>query len=567
MFDALTLSALRDEFRTLLVGGRVQAIVQTDDLSIGLEIYAHRRRHYLLASAQTDLPYLYRTGERPRRGVEGIPAFLQLLRKYLRGARLLAVEQPPFERVLHLVFSGPTSEVTLSIELMGRHSNLILIGSQETVLDAVKRVPPTRSRVRPILPGRPYRLPPPQPKLDPTDLDEDRLHRLLVAADPQRPAWLMLVNGLRGISPLLAREIVSRALGDPEALVADMRDPHRLLDAFEEALIPLWEHDWSPCVVRDAGEVIAFAPIPLTHLGEPEPCPTISQAAALWVQARRGTDPYAAARAPLQAAIEEARRRIQRRMEAVRRATPSQETIASLREKGQWILTYAHAIRPGQTELVVDLGTGEPLTIPLDPHRSPSENAQRYFREYEKAKRAAAQAPQRLEAARQELAYLDQLATDLALAEDRPAIDAVALALQEAGYLPPQPGPRPPKRGPLRITSPDGFLILVGRNARQNDQVTFKLAGPDDLWLHARGVPGAHVVIKSGGQAVPETTLQLAATLAAYYSTARGEAQIAVDVTERKRVRRLKGHRPGMVTYRGERTLWVKGPALPPISI
>ncbi|RMF37812.1 MAG: DUF814 domain-containing protein, partial [Chloroflexi bacterium] len=120
---------------------------------------------------------------------------------------------------------------------------------------------------------------------------------------------------------------------------------------------------------------------------------------------------------------------------------------------------------------------------------------------------------------------------------------------------------------PLRITSPDGFLILVGRNARQNDEVTFKRAGPDDLWLHARGVPGAHVVIKSGGQAVPETTLHLAATLAAYYSAARDGAQIAVDVTERKRVRRLKGNRPGMVTYRGERTLWIKGPVLPPISI
>jgi predicted ribosome quality control (RQC) complex YloA/Tae2 family protein len=200
--------------------------------------------------------------------------------------------------------------------------------------------------------------------------------------------------------------------------------------------------------------------------------------------------------------------------------------------------------------------------IELDPEISPVANAKLLFRDYEKGKRAAAEIPQRAAQARLELDYLDQLATDLELAGNWPEIDEVRDALEGAGFWH-QPAPARPRGGapgPLRIVSEDGFVIWVGRNSRQNEMVTFRRGSADDLWLHARGVPGGHVIIKTGGRAVPERTLRLAAQLAAGHSAARNEGDVPVDVVPRHRVRRLPGSkaRPGMVTYSEEETLRVK---------
>jgi predicted ribosome quality control (RQC) complex YloA/Tae2 family protein len=227
------------------------------------------------------------------------------------------------------------------------------------------------------------------------------------------------------------------------------------------------------------------------------------------------------------------------------------------------ILAYSSTIARGQTELQAQYDPdGPPLVIALDPKLPPVANAQAYFREYEKSKRAAADVPERLAAAARETAYLDQLATDLELATNWPEINEVREALSAAGFLkePPPARPRGGASRPLRVVSEDGLVILVGRNSRQNEEVTFRRAAPDDLWLHARGVPGGHVVVKSGGRPVPERTLQHAARLAAGYSAARDEIDVPVDVIARKRVRRLKGShaRPGMVTYTAAETLRVK---------
>jgi predicted ribosome quality control (RQC) complex YloA/Tae2 family protein len=562
-FDSLTTAAVADELREKTVGGRVQRIVQVDRLSLGLEVFSAGVRHQLLASADPQYPRLYLADFRLRRGTEGATPLLQLARRYLRGARLAQVEHPPFERLLSLGFSGPEGEVTLLLELIERRANLILMRGNQ-ILDAARRVRPDMNRYRTVLPGQPYTPPPAQPKLDPTDVSELALRQLLEAAEPSRMVWRVLVAGVAGISPLFAREVVFRATGDVRTAAGACDRISPLLDALLDALIPYWEHEWQPTVVLgDDGEVIAFAPYPLTHLGQPEPLDSISLALARYYELVLGTAPYQAARAPLLEAIHAALRRTSRRREALLRQAPDRSVLEELRKKGELVLSYCSSISPGQTELQAHYDIdGPPLVVALDPKLPPVANAQAYFREYEKGKRAAADVPRRLATADLEIDYLTQLGADLELAESWPEIDEVREALSAAGFLTGPPPARPTDRatGPLRLVSDEGLTILVGRNSRQNEEVTFRRAAPNDLWLHARGVPGGHVVVRSGGRPVGEKTLHQAAGLAAWYSAARGDANVPVDVVPRKQVRRVAGGkaRPGMVTYVGEETMQVR---------
>lgn len=250
------------------------------------------------------------------------------------------------------------------------------------------------------------------------------------------------------------------------------------------------------------------------------------------------------------------------------------EEIEALQWQGKAILALAWRIKPGQETLRVSRGeiTGETgqeasqeIEIPLQPELSPAENAQRLFREYRKRKAAATRVPAEIEKTQREIAYLEQLLVDIDLAENRPELDQIQKTLQAAGYLPGQARPHQATSQPLQVTAQEEFLILVGRNSRQNEEITFHQSRPDDLWLHARGVPGGHVIIRCGGHPVSPETLRLAASLAAYYSAARHERQVAVDITERRYVRRLPEGGPGMVTYRQETTLLVT-PEPPPAT-
>ena len=564
-FDALTISCVADELRRTILHGRVQKVLLPDALSVGLEIYARRQRHYLLGCAHAELGRLLLSSTRLRRGAGKETGLLLLLRKYARGAIVSAIRQPPFERILHLELDHPEWGCTeLVFEIMGRRSNIILVDASQRVLDATKRVGPHLSPSRPVLPGKPYAPPPPQAKLPPSDLTEYRLRQLLTAADAQAQLWQALVKGLQGVSPLLAREIAFRALREPRATVGQVERLTPILVAVRELLAPLESSLWQPTVVMEGGQPIVYAPYPLTHRGEPQPMPSISAAIESCTQAAASADPYAAAKQPLQEAIARARSRLERRQQALQRAAEQANEAEKWRQWGEWLLAYAHAIAPRQTELVVETGEGETLTIPLDPDKSAVENAQACFARYRKAQRAAAGGPARLEEVALALADLEQLETDLQLAASRPDIEEVRAALVEAGHMRSSKGrraKRPPSQ-PLSLTSADGLPILVGRNSRQNDEVTFRRAGSDDWWFHARGVPGAHVIVRAGEGELPPATLRQAAELAAYFSRLRDEANVRVDYTRRRHVRRVRGAAPGLVTYTREKSIRVapRGP-------
>lgn len=595
--DALTLAAICSELQPL-VGGRVQRVVRPSSLSIAMEIYTGERRHLLL-SAETQQAALLVTEERPRRGTETASPLQLLLRKYVEGARVTSLTQTPYDRVVTLAFAGEHGSVVLVCELMGRLSNLVLVSADGTVLDAAKRVPASVNRYRTVLPGRPYTPPPPGDKLRPPDLTTDALAHA-VAAAAEVPLWRHLVDLVFGVSPTLAREIVHRAVGD--AGHTDSLTEPRCAEAVR-VLQALWhmpeDGAWAPSVAwtsdsgldADARHALAVAPYALTHLGEYTAYKTMQEALAAFEAASAGppevsatsarsgaTDGYAGARQRVRGLVARACERQQARLTSLRDALVSADELESLRWRGAAILAVADRIAPGQDEVTVapyvvsgleEDRERDPVSIPLKARLSAAENAQEWFRQYRKRRDAVAQVPELIAQTEAQLAYLAQLDADADLAADRPALDQVEAALSEVGYTrtrQPSEGGRtarsPSRRArdasePLREHAPDGTLVLVGRNSAQNQTVTFHLAGPDDLWLHAHGAPGAHVIVR-GGWAVSEETLAYAAGLAARHSAARHQPRVQVDCTTKRLVRPQKGARPGMVTYRSVRTLTVE---------
>jgi predicted ribosome quality control (RQC) complex YloA/Tae2 family protein len=555
--DYLTLACLRDQLDSLL-GARIQRVVLPDELSIRLELYAGQRAQ-LLISADPQHPRVLRAPQKLRRGVEAETALLLLLRKWVRGSRLVDITQPPWERILELHFEGQAGPCRLVAELIGRYSNAILVGPDGDVLDAVRHIGPAKNRYRVILPSRPYQ-PPPKPvgRQAPTQIPPGEWAALLASAAPDQSLHRLLTSRLLGVSPMAAREIAARATGDPDA-PAHAITAQALAESTAELFAPIRDGSWAPYVALDEkGSVVAFAPYEPHQFERVQPASDISEAMWQYFEQRLSADAYASARWRVQERIDETRARAERRLRQLQENVADADEIESLRETGELLLTYQGQVKPKAMEVTVPDYTGTPRTIKLDPKLTPVENAQAYFRHYRKAVRAAEGLPARIRAVKADLAYLEQLAADLVQAESRPEIDAVYNALVKAGWAPKaRPGSGAQVAGP-RCFEISGVPVYVGRNARQNEELTFKRAGPDDLWLHARGVPGAHVVIKYGRQDVPEDVIQQAAQLAAYYSSAREEAQVAVDVTERRYVRRVRRSRPGLVTYRNERTVQVK---------
>jgi len=559
--DYLTLACLRDRLDSLL-GARVQQVVLPDALSVGLELYAGQR-FQLLASAHPQHARMLLVPQKLRRGVDTETPLLQLMRKWVRDARLVNVTQPAWERILTLHFEGRAGSCRLVAELIGRYSNVILVGPDGCVMAATKHIGPDLNRYRVTLPARPYQPPPTPPgRQPPTEVTASEWASHVGGAGvcrPDEPLHRLLTGRLLGVSPMAAREIAVRAMGDAQVQVRDLA-PEAVAAAIAELFAPIHgDVAWSPHIALDeGGRVIAFAPYAPYQFELVEPTAHISDAMWGYFQQQLTGDSYATARQQVQELIDAAKARLDRAVAQLQAQVVDETEIDSLRQAGELLLAYQGQVKRGAREVTVPDHAGNPRTIPLNPTLTPVENAQGYFRRYRKATRAAKEIEARLAARAPDQAYAAQLAADLALAETRSEIDSVRDALAAAGWTPKARRSSGQTGGPRRFEV-DGFTIYVGRNAHQNETVTFKRAGPDDLWLHARGHPGAHVIVKSGGRDVPEHVIQRAAELAAYYSAARGEGRVGVDMTERRFVRRVRGGHPGLVTCRNERTVWVAG--------
>jgi predicted ribosome quality control (RQC) complex YloA/Tae2 family protein len=563
-FDAFSTAAIAAELRTVILSGRVQRVVQINSLTYGFEIFIHPTRYNLIISVEPQAPRLHLTAEKVRRGSGNETPLMLVLRKYMRGARLIRIEQPPYERILQFDFHTTFGPITLVSELLGTRSNLILLNAEQTILGVARLSKPADDAPhrRILIPNQPYQPPPVQDKLTPPDLTEATLRRELQEASPTLPLTRLLPGIVRGISPLLAREITFRATGNINTAVAQLNQPDQFLELFHQIFTHLQNDDWQAALAYDeAGEPLAFAPYPLNHLPHSRPADSFSAAVeTFFAETAAG---YTAAKSPVSAVIAEVRQRLARRRKRLQEDADALADPIGQKEKGEAVLAYAHQIKPGQTELIVQwFADGPLLKIKLDPALSASENAHQYFQRYRKGQRADGEIPTQLKKVVLEEQFLEQLEQDLAMAEDRPEIDAIAGALTEAGYYRTKRGranrPKQTAGRYLRLCAPDGATVWVGKNAVQNAHLTFSRASTDDLWLHARGVPGAHVIVPTAQGLPSEADVFWAAGIAAHYSRGRGDTTVEVDVTVKKYVRAIKGAAPGLVTYRNETTLNVR---------
>ena len=605
-YDVLTIAAIADELTATIGNGRIQRIGLLDPRTIGAEIYAGGQRHHLIASANDRQPRLRLAPDMPSLDSALVTPFGLLLRKHTRGGIILGIDQPPLERLVRLSIakrraplktgksaSEPDeteievdeldeldelhasregvalNHVALYIELMGRRSNLILVGDDERIMESAKRVTREMSRVRSVLPRLPYLPPPPPDRLDPRSITPASAAQLAESLPPDAGLARALINTYHGISPVMANEIVFRATSSSETRAGDVNaeSAGSLAGNTLALLEPLRTTAWSPQIYRergqaDPGEVVACSPILMTHLAatyDVSPVESMSGALALAESAADRPSParHAQRRQRLLDSVAAVREKAERRLAAL--ATESVRAAEAERLKTAGELIYAHLwqIEPGQTSLEID-----GASIPLDPGLTANENAQGYFERYRKAQSAGAQLPGLVEESRAEIAYLDQLATLIAQAPGFSELETLSAELAELAT--PDPAARPRKssapRRPRALVDANGNSVYVGRSGLQNELVTFDIAGPDDTWLHARGVGGSHVVIRwrsPDGSEVPET-VEAAAALAAWYSAARESGHVEVDVAQRRHVRKIKGARPGMVTYRNERTIRVQ---------
>jgi predicted ribosome quality control (RQC) complex YloA/Tae2 family protein len=423
----------------------------------------------------------------------------------------------------------------------------------------MRRVGPDENRFRLSLPNHDYKLPPPQiGKYDPATITAEELQAVFDQNDdPKRKSTQVLASRLLGVSPLLAKEVIFRAVGDVNQK-ATVADPLRVMDALSEVVTPLIKHDWQPGIVEIESRVEAYSVYPITSMQGWHPVSTINEALTRYYGAPVGEDAYRAAKVPVKEALQEAKIKLRAKITSLEASLKDESERERLKQSGELILAYQYTLQPGQTELKAQYEADMPeLTIKLDGTLSPLENAQTYFARYDKAKRALEDVPHLLEESHQELAYLNQLETDLDFARSWPEIDEVQQLLQSRGHWLSKPSKRIAGSGqsaPLRVVTKDGFVIWVGRNSRQNEQVTFGKGGGQDFWLHARGVPGAHVIIKFDGREIPDAVIEQATALAAYYSANRGQGKVIVDITRCTYVKKIKGAAPGMVTYRNEET-------------
>jgi predicted ribosome quality control (RQC) complex YloA/Tae2 family protein len=560
-FDMFAMAAARDDISTA-TDGRIQRIIQPSAATVGLAIYASGSRRWLVLSSDARYARVHLTEEALAKGFPTPSPFVMLLRKYLEGARLTDVKQLPYERVFQAACEGRNGTTRLVAEVMGKHSNVILVDDDGRILGALKTISHRLSRVRPIMPGLTYSPPPaqkraevlfaPGPRIDPCE--DDTVFRSLIGSVPPETRVFEAVAGLLpGCGSFLAHQIALRARVDPQASITDVA-PVDLVAAAQELYGLLRTRAWEPCTFRDQRGRPDFAPYIPLEVADLDRVATISAAIEACVSGSESRDALSSARKTTIGEIERALRAVAGKLESLNRGLKAAGEAESVMEKGRLVLAYQHAVEPKSDRLEIpELG----VSIVLDGKLSPRENAERMFRRYKKLRDASRRIPGLIQATEVEASRLRDLLVFARIADTETALRDVQ---REISPLPRSEEPTKKrsaaKSGPARFRM-DGYTALVGRNAQENETLTFDVARRTDLWLHARGRTGAHVVLQ--GEADPsEGILASAAALAAYFSEGRNDTRIDVDAVRVRDIRKVPGGPPGRVTYRQSRTIRVE---------
>ncbi|WP_183163742.1 Rqc2 family fibronectin-binding protein [Alteribacter keqinensis] len=554
-FDGIVTKAVTDSLNETLVSGRITKVHQPYKSDLVITVRARGRNHALFISVNSSFARFHLTKEKYENPKEP-PMFCMLLRKHLEGGLVERIEQDGLERIVTFYIKGrnelgDVSKKKLVLELMGRHSNLILVDDEEgMILDSIKHIPPSLSTYRTVLPGQQYKEPPHLDKLNPLEADETTVLKKIQFQSGKIDK--QLVGKFSGLSPLIVREMFHRA---------GLVNPDTLPGAFTSLLASVKEKKYTPQIVTGKKEE-AFSVIDLDHIqGEKLTFDTVHEMLDRYFYGKAQRDRVKQQAHDLERMLRNEYSKNKKKIKKLENTLKDSEKAARFQRYGELLTAHMHAITQGDKEVEVidyyhpDQAT---VTISLDPQKSPSGNAQQYFKKYNKLKNSVAVVKEQIVKAQEEMAYLDQVIQQVETAA--PAdLEDIREELADEGYIKKRRVGKKKKNNdkpqPEKYKSSEGVDILVGKNNKQNEYVTNRLARQDDTWLHTKDIPGSHVVIRS--QDFTEVTLHEAANLAAYFSKARRSGQVPVDYTLIRHVKKPSGAKPGYVIYDNQTTLFV----------
>ena len=563
--DAICLQAVVEELRPQLLNLRIDKVQQPARDQVILLLRGNKR---LLLNAGANAPRIQLT-ETARDNPAEPPMFCMLLRKHLVGARVADITQPLLERLVRLELDitddfGQPGKRTLVLEAMGRRSNLILLDGEGRIIDCMRRVDADMSAQRQVLPGLYYEPPASVGRLPITEESEEGFRQKLAAANPERQLDAFLLDSYFGISPLMARELAFRTAGASDARLLELNETGRTnfwreIYQFSDAIK---ENKFTPIMLKKEGSPEEFACFPILQYGgllEPERFDSFSALLDSFYEQRERQERVRQRGADLIRTATTARDRLQRKLAMQEKDYAATQDRDRLRICGDLITSNLYRMERGQSKLVCENFYDEncaETTIQLDPLLTPQQNAAKYYKRYTKAKTAEKYLREQMEFARRDAEYLESVLEEISHAETEQDFIDIRNELRDAGFLR-KPGKKEIKRAakPRGFRTTSGFRVLVGRNNRQNDQLTCKEADHRDLWFHTQKIHGSHVILCTEGREVDDDTIVEVAKLAAYYSQARESGNVPVDYTMVKNVKKPAGARPGMVIYKTCRTV------------
>ena len=570
-FDAIAVRSLVNELNERIINSRIDKISQPERDEIIIHCRTFTENLKLVLSASSAHPRLHLTSVL-KKNPQTAPMFCMLLRKHLGSGKITKIEQSGFERIVKFSIEsynelGDLTTKYLIIEIMGRHSNIILTDNEYKILDSIKHIDFTISSVRQILPGLTYAEPPLQDKIPLIDFtNENNLNLSL----PER-CDKAIISQISGISPMIARELVYNTFFRTDIMANSLNSNQAA--ALKLNVLKMCQNiknnTFSPCMVTDisSGKILDFSAFKISQY---ENAAKVTQFESMNVlvdefySTRDMHERMKQKSADLTKLLANSIERTAKKLVILKRTLDDAKDREKYKIKGDLITANIYAIEQGVDKVTVNnyYEDGMPeITITLDPSLSPSQNAQKYYKKYNKAKTAQIHAKKQYDITECDLEYLESTLSALENAETESDLNAIRRELTDEGYLNKKPDKKRRKdevSKPMHFLSSDGFDIYVGRNNTQNDYLTLKFSNTSDMWFHTKNIHGSHTVIKLGlDKNIPDSTLREAAEIAAYYSKARESSQVPVDYTQIKNVKKPNGAKPGMVIYDHYNTIYV----------
>lgn len=572
--DGLVIHCIVNELNKKLLGGKIDKVYQPENDEVVLHIRNNKENFKLVLSCSASNPRVYLANNYKKENPINAPMFCMLFRKYIQGGNIVNISQIGFERIIKISvesFDELKEKTTkdIIIEIMGRHSNIILTHSLDNkIIDSAKRIPPSISRVRQILPGHNYVLPPEQDKLNP--IDEVSLNLFVdTLTSFNGPIFKAIYSKFLGVSPVIAKEICFRANIDENTLIDEIssNDISKVYKEFHNLFKFINNNIYNPSMIIDESidKVLDFSCINLSQFSNLSIIndDSISKILENYYATKDIKDRIHQRSSDLRKSISIKLDRLYNKLNKQEKELIESENAEIYKIKGELITSYIYMIEKGMESVEV-ANFYDPeyknITISLNPNFTPSENAQKYFKKYNKMKTAKKEITSQIEITKEEINYLENIILSIENCENLAELMDIREELSKVGYLRAKNNIKKETKlttKPHEFISSNGFKILVGKNNKQNDNLTLKIASNEDIWMHTKNIPGSHVIIKTEGKEVPDETIFEGAMLAAFFSKSKMSSQVPVDYTKKKNVKKPNGSKPGMVIYETNSTIYV----------